>query len=339
MRRYLDRSIILCRHIDVTDMKILIQIWALAHFRTFPLSFRSQKHTFMIWKNRSFQLFILLLLAFVWGSSFILMKIGLKSFSPEQAGALRIVLASLVLFPISIGQLKNLQKKDLKSLLIAGFIGSFFPAFLFMKAETQINSSLAGMLNSLTPVFTLMVGMLFHKTVFRWVQGLGLLLGLAGATGLILAGDGFNIGTVNGYVFYIVLATCFYAISINQIKARLSHLTGLQVTSLSFLFIGPVALIFLLTTNFAPVWASPEWPVHLLALATLGIVGTALAMILMNSLVRHSSAVAASSVTYVIPIFAILWGVLDGEKVTLLHLFCMGFILSGVYLISLKKKS
>jgi drug/metabolite transporter (DMT)-like permease len=293
----------------------------------------------MIWKNRSFQLFILLLLAFVWGSSFILMKIGLKSFSPEQAGALRIVLASLVLFPISIGQLKNLQKKDLKSLLIAGFIGSFFPAFLFMKAETQINSSLAGMLNSLTPVFTLLVGMLFHQTVFRWVQGLRLLLGLAGATGLILAGDGFNIGTVNGYVFYIVLATCFYAISINQIKAKLSHLTGLQVTSLSFLFIGPVALIFLLTTNFAPVWASPEWPVHLLALATLGIVGTALAMILMNSLVRHSSAVAASSVTYVIPIFAILWGVLDGEKVTLLHLFCMGFILSGVYLISLKKKS
>jgi drug/metabolite transporter (DMT)-like permease len=293
----------------------------------------------MIWKNRSFQLFILLLLAFVWGSSFILMKIGLKSFSPEQAGALRIVMASLVLFPISIRQLKNLQKKDLKSLLIAGFIGSFFPAFLFMKAETQINSSLAGMLNSLTPVFTLLVGMLFHQTVFRWVQGLGLLLGLAGATGLILAGDGFHVGTVNFYVFYIVLATCFYAISINQIKAKLSHLTGLQVTSLSFLFIGPVALIFLLTTDMAPVWSTPEWTMHLLALATLGIVGTALAMILMNSLVRHSSAVAASSVTYVIPIFAILWGVLDGEKVTLLHLFCMGFILSGVYLISLKKKS
>jgi len=292
----------------------------------------------MIWKNRSFQLVILLLLAFVWGSSFILMKIGLKSFSPEQAGALRILLASLVLLPISIRQLKNLQKKDMKSLLIAGFIGSFFPAFLFMKAETQINSSLAGMLNSLTPVFTLLIGMLFHKTVFRWVQGLGLLLGLAGATGLILAGDGFHIGTVNGYVFYIVLATCFYAISINQIKAKLSHLSGIQVTSLSFLFIGPVALIFLLTTDFAPVLSSPEWPMHLLALAALGIVGTALAMILMNSLVRHSSAVAASSVTYVIPIFAILWGLLDGEKVTLLHLFCMGFILSGVYLISLKSR-
>jgi len=290
----------------------------------------------MIWQKRSFQFSILLLLAFVWGSSFILMKIGLKSFSPEQAGALRILLASLALLPLSIRNLKKLQKKDLKSLLIAGFIGSFFPAFLFMKAETQINSSLAGMLNSLTPVFTLLVGMLFHQTVFRRVQGLGLLFGLAGAGGLILAGNGFQLGTVNSYAFYIVLATCFYAISINQIKAKLTHLNGIQVTSLSFLFIGPVALVYLLTTNFESVLSNPSWPVHLLALAALGIIGTAMAMLLMNSLIRYSSAVAASSVTYVIPIFAILWGVLDGEKVTLLHLACMGLILSGVYLISRK---
>lgn len=290
----------------------------------------------MIWEKRGFQFTILLVLAFIWGSSFILMKIGLKSFSPGQAGALRILFASMVLLPISIGQLKNLKQKDLKSLLIAGFIGSFFPAFLFMKAETQINSSLAGMLNSLTPVFTLLVGMLFHQTVFRWMQGLGLSLGLAGATGLILAGNGFKLGTVNSYAFYIVLATCFYAISINQIKAKLSHLNGIQVTSLSFLFIGPVALIYLLSTDFTPMLANPSWPVHLLALAALGIIGTALAMLLMNNLIRHSSAVAASSVTYIIPVFAILWGILDGEKVTLLHLACMGLILSGVYLISRK---
>jgi drug/metabolite transporter (DMT)-like permease len=292
----------------------------------------------MIWEKRGFQFSILLLLAFVWGSSFILMKIGLKSFSPEQAGALRIVLASLALLPLSIRNLKSIQKKDMKSLLIAGFIGSFFPAFLFMRAETQINSSLAGMLNSLTPVFTLLVGMLFHKTEIRWMQAAGLTLGLMGATGLILAGEGFHFGTVNSYAFYIVLATCFYAISINQIKAKLGHLSGIQVTSLSFLFIGPVALVYLLATDFAPVLANPDWPSHLLALATLGILGTALAMVLMNSLVRYSSAVAASSVTYVIPIFAILWGVLDGEKITLLHLAFMGLILSGVYLISRKKK-
>jgi drug/metabolite transporter (DMT)-like permease len=290
----------------------------------------------MMWEKRGFQFTVLMVLAFIWGSSFILMKIGLKSFSPEQAGALRILMASLALLPISIKQLKNLQRKDLKSLLIAGFIGSFFPAFLFMKAETQINSSLAGMLNSLTPVFTLVVGLLFHKTQVRWMQIAGLSLGLAGATGLILAGEGFSLGTVNGYAFYIVLATVFYAISMNQIKSRLTHLTGIQITSLSFLFIGPVALIYLLTTNFAPVLADPAWPLNLLALATLGIVGTALAMLLVNSLIRYSSAVTASSVTYIIPIFAIMWGILDGEKVTLLHLVCMGIILAGVYLINLK---
>jgi drug/metabolite transporter (DMT)-like permease len=168
------------------------------------------------------------------------------------------------------------------------------------------------------------------------MQSTGLLLGLAGAAGLILAGNGFSFGTVNSYAFFIVLATCFYAISINQIKSKLSHLNGVQVTSLSFLFIGPVALAYLLTTDLAAATVNPGWPIHLLALAALGMIGTALAMLLMNNLIRHSSAVAASSVTYVIPIFAIMWGLLDGEKVTILHLVCMGFILSGVYLISRK---
>lgn len=292
----------------------------------------------MIWSKRWFQLTILTILAFVWGSSFILMKIGMKSFSSDQAAALRILMASLVLLPIAFRQIKKLQRKDLKSLLIAGFIGSFFPAFLFMKAETQIDSALAGMLNSLTPVFTLIVGLLFHRTPFRWMQVVGLSVGLAGATGLILAGDGFQLGTINSYALYIVLATFFYAISMNQIKAKLPHLTGVQVTSFSFMFIGPVALIYLFTADLTPAIVSPGWPLHLLALAALGIVGTALAMLLMNSLIRHSSAVAASSVTYIIPIFAIMWGLLYGEKVTLLHLICMCFILAGVYLINLKKQ-
>ena len=171
----------------------------------------------MIWVKRWFQLTILMLLAFIWGSSFILMKIGMLSFSSDQAAAIRIVLASLVLLPVAVRHIKKLERKDLKSLLIAGFIGSFFPAFLFMKSETQIDSALAGMLNSLTPVFTLIVGLLFHRTAFRWKQVVGLSTGLAGATGLILAGQGFHFGTINSYALYIVLATFFYAISMNQI--------------------------------------------------------------------------------------------------------------------------
>ncbi len=291
----------------------------------------------MIWKKPWFQFTILLILAFVWGSSFILMKIGLKSFTNDQAAGIRMLLASLVLLPYSIKNLKHLKKKDVKSLLIAGFIGSFIPAFLFTKAQTQIDSSLAGMLNSMTPVFTLLVGMLFHRTKFQLLQVLGLIMGLLGAIGLIASGNGMNLGSFNSYALYIVLATCFYAININEIKARLSHLSGMQITSLAFFFTGPAALIYLLTTDFAPVIANPSWPIHLLALAGLGIIGTALAMLLMNSLIRHASAVYASSVTYIIPIFAIMWGIIDDEKITILHLGCMLFILLGVYFINKKK--
>ena len=290
----------------------------------------------MLWQKRWFQLSILLTLAFIWGSSFILMKIGLKSFSPEQAGALRIFIASLALLPLSIRELKNLKRKDLKSLLVAGFIGSFFPAFLFMKAETRVDSSVTGMLNSLTPVFTLLIGLLFHKAAFKWMQVLGLSIGLVGAAGLIMAGSGMHLGNVNSYALFVVLATSFYAINIYEVKSRLSHLKGIQITSLSFLFIGPVALIYLLTTDFKPVLANPDWPLHLLALATLAVVGSAFAQMLMNSLIRYASAIAVSSVTYIIPIFAILWGVVDGEVITLHHLGCMLLILVGVYLINWK---
>jgi len=300
-------------------------------------TFEHSKSLTMNWKKPWFQFSILLLLAFVWGSSFILMKIGLKSFSSEQAAGIRMLLASVVLLPYSIKNLKLLKRKDLKSLLIAGFIGSFIPAFLFTEAQTQIDSALAGMLNSLTPIFTLVVGMLFHKTKFKWLQVAGLVIGLIGVLGLITSGEDLSFQNINSYALLIVLATIFYGININEIKARLSHLTGVQITSLAFFFTGPAALIYLLTTDFEPVFASQGWAIHFLALAALGIIGTALAMLLMNSLIRHISAVYASSVTYIIPIFAIFWGVIDGEKITSLHVICMTCILLGVYLINKKK--
>lgn len=291
----------------------------------------------MHWGKSWFQLSILLLIAFVWGSSFILMKIGLKSFSSEQAAGIRMLLAAVVLLPYSIKHLKELKKSDLKSLLIAGFVGSFIPAFLFTKAQTQIDSALAGMLNSLTPVFTLIVGLLFHKIRFKWNQALGLILGLSGALGLITYGKELSLGQNNSYGLLIVLATVFYAININQIKAHLAHLRGMQITSLAFFFTLPASLIYLLTTDFAPVIANPNWAIHFLALAALGIIGTAVAMLLMNSLIRHVSPVYASSVTYIIPIFAIGWGVMDGENISITHLVCMCLILLGVYLINRKK--
>jgi drug/metabolite transporter (DMT)-like permease len=291
----------------------------------------------MIWEKRRFQFSILLLLAMVWGSSFILMKIGLKSFTSNQAAAIRILLASAVLLPIAGKNLKFLKRTDLPALLTAGFIGSFIPAFLFTKAQTRVDSSVAGMLNSLTPVFTLLMGTLFFKSKTNWVQVVGLLLGLTGAVGLISVGEGIALSKINTYALFIVLATLMYGTNANVIKSRLTHLSGIQITSFSFMFLFPPALIYLLMTDLGPAFAHPQWPLHLLALATLGIVGSAISMILMNSLIRYTPAVFTTSVTYIIPIFAIGWGLLDGERITLLQVGCMGVILVGVYLINRRK--
>lgn len=292
----------------------------------------------MYWTKRWFQFGIILLLALTWGSSFILMKIGLRSFDFMQAASIRILLASLFLLPVAIRNLKYLRKQDLKYLLIAGFIGSFFPAFLFTKAQTQIDSALAGMLNSLTPFFTLIIGLLVFKIKPGWRQISGLFIGLAGAIGLISIGEGVSLKQINLYALFIVLATIFYGVNVNVIKTYLTHLRGPQITSLSFMFLWPFALGYLLTTDLQAVVQKENWHLHFAALATLGIVGTALAMLLMNSLIRYTSAIYSASVTYIIPIFAIFWGVIDGEQITIFHILCMIFILGGVWLTNRKNR-
>ncbi|WP_439182377.1 DMT family transporter [Carboxylicivirga taeanensis] len=291
----------------------------------------------MPWEKKWFQFSILLLLAFIWGSSFILMKIGLKSFDSMQTASLRIGFASLFLLPYALKHIRKLRKKDVFPLLIAGFVGSFIPAFLFTKAQTRIDSALAGMLNSLTPVFTMVVGFLVFRVKARLYQVIGITLGMLGALGLIASGNDVALSNINSYAFFIVLATVCYAFNINVVKTYLTHLNGVQITSLSFLFIGPWAVAYFFTTDFISVQQKVDWSLHLGAIALLGILGTALAMLMMNTLIRYTSAVFASSVTYIIPVFAIGWGLLDGEVITLLHILFMAVVLLGVYLINRKK--
>ncbi|MCU4154480.1 DMT family transporter [Carboxylicivirga sp. A043] len=292
----------------------------------------------MPWEKKWFQFAVLLLLAFIWGSSFILMKIGLKSFTSVQTASLRIGFASLFLLPLSVKYLKQLKRKDLLPLFIAGFLGNFLPAFLFTKAQTRIDSALAGMLNSLTPVFTMLVGLLFFKLKVKGRQFIGISLGLLGALGLITSGKDVALSNINSYAFFIVLATICYAFNINVVKSFLGHLSGVKITALSFLFIGPPAIINFFMSDWQSVGMSFDWQWHLAALAVLGIMGTAIAMLMMNTLIGYASPVFASSVTYVIPIFAISWGVFDGEIITAFHLLFMGVVLIGVYLINRKKK-
>ncbi|TRX66196.1 DMT family transporter [Carboxylicivirga sp. M1479] len=291
----------------------------------------------MPWEKKWFQFTVLMLLAFIWGSSFILMKIGLKSFDNIQVASLRMGFASLFLMPVALRHLKKLKRKDVLPLIIAGFVGNLIPAFLFTKAQTEIDSSLAGMLNSLTPVFTLIVSVVFFRMKSKMSQFIGIGLGLLGALGLIVSGSSVSIANVNAHAFFVVAATVCYAVNINVVKAYLTHLSGIQITSLSFLFFGPVVFYLFFSSDIDGAMQHADWLSHLGAMALLGIVGTAVAMLLMNTLIKYSSPVFASSVTYVIPIFAIMWGMLDGEVVTSFHVLFMGVVLLGVYLINRKK--
>jgi len=278
---------------------------------------------------------VLILLAIIWGSSFILMKRGLEVYSYTQVAALRLFIAFISLIPFLLKAVKIVQKKHLLAIVIMAFFGNGIPAFLFTKAQTQLDSSLVGILNSLVPLFTLLLGIYFFRTKPSKTNIVGIITGLFGAVFLTYStmGDGVQI---NNYMYLVILATVMYAISINVIKKYLQDIDALSVTALAFAIIGPLSAFYIFSADFFTVSMSNEGIGALLYIALLAVVGTSSAVVIFNQLIYRSSAIFASSVTYLIPIVAIFWGVFDGEKVTLIHLISVAIILSGVYLVNKK---
>ncbi len=228
-------------------------------------------------------------------------------------------------------------------LFTIGLVGSFIPAFLFAKAQTQINSSLAGILNALTPIFTMLIGVLLFKRAFSPRVILGIIAGLAGVVMLVTTGeDGFTTG-FSFYVLYVVLATICYGLNLNIIKYMIPELKAATITSISLTFVLPIGIIYLLFgTQFLARFEAPDaiiWPLS--AVVLLGIMGTAIALLLFNMLVKITTPVFTSSVTYLIPVVAIFWGILDGEKLYVTHIIAMVIIILGVYQVNQagKKKS
>jgi drug/metabolite transporter (DMT)-like permease len=280
---------------------------------------------------------ILLALALVWGSSFILMKRGLEAFSSSQVAAIRIFVAFLFLLPIAWKHLKKELWVHWKSFLGMGMCGNLIPAFLFTKAETGISSSLTGMLNSLTPLFTIITGILFFKAKARWQSVAGVLIGLTGAIGLIYSGGGKDSTTEIFYSLYVVVATVLYAFSVNIIGSHLRNVNAITATVWALMFIGPIAGIYLFSTDFISVLNThPEAMKALGFVCILGIFGTALSVIIFNMLIKNSNPVFASSVTYLIPVVALLWGIFEKETINVLHFVFIGVILGGVYLVNRK---
>ncbi|MFN8207776.1 MAG: DMT family transporter [Bacteroidales bacterium] len=236
--------------------------------------------------------------------------------------------------PLAFRYLRLLNRENLFSLLIAGYLGIGFPAILFSTAQKHIDSSLAGVLNSLTPLFTLVFGMALYRNTYRLYNLLGVFIGFIGASTLILSTTGFKLGTINIYALLVMLATAFYGINVNEVKNRLGNLNGLQVTSLAFLTIAPIAICYLLFSDFSVARANPLFWRSLFSIGALAVFGSALAVILFNYFLHYTTAVFASSVTYIIPVFAILWGLFDGEKLSWAEILAVFIILLGIWLVN-----
>ncbi len=279
----------------------------------------------------------LIFLGLVWGSSFLLIKYGLRSFTYMQVSGIRIFIAFVVLLPLIIKFLPKLTKKDTKNLLFVGFIGNFFPAILFAVGQTSVDSNLAGILNALVPVFVLVLGLAFYRIKTNAIQVTGVFLGLLGAIVLITKDNLFIFTAINKYTFLIILATLCYAVNMNQVNRYLKHLKGSEITAFAFLFIGPVAGIILLFGDYSKAALSDTMLFDLLCVFILGIFGSAIAVIIINYIITKIGAMFASSVTYIIPVIAVFFGIIDGEDVGFLHFIAGIIVLLGVYLVNKKK--
>ncbi len=280
---------------------------------------------------------IFVLLALIWGSSFILMKRGMVAFSNNQVAALRIFIAFLFLSPLLFKHLKKDFLKHWKAIVGMGVLGNLIPAFLFTKAETGLSSSMTGALNSLTPSFTLLIGVFFFKVKTHWINAIGITIGFIGALGLLMVGKKDTMDNNLLYVFFVVLATICYGLSVNIIKKYLNDANPVTCTVWAMLFIGPIAGAYLFTTDFTQRLASYPHALESLGfISILAIFGTAISVIVFNVLIRNTNAVFASAVTYLIPIVAMGWGIFDNEAVLPMHFAWIALILTGVYLVNKK---
>lgn len=285
-------------------------------------------------QSNLFAWLLLISLSLIWGSSFILIKKGLVALTAQEVGSLRIVSAFLFLVPFSLVRLRRVPKEKYLSLLLAGLLGSLVPSFLFANAQTHLDSAITGVLNTLVPIFTILIAFLFFKQRQSKKVFLGITIGFLGSMILITSGNGASFGSVNAYALLVVLATVCYAANLNLIKAKLDDLDPLTVTSISLLAVGPFATIYLFgfTSFWNKVAATEGSGLSILYICVLGVFGTAIALIIFNRILQITDALFASSVTYLIPIIAVIWGLADGESIYPIQYMGMAAVGLGVYI-------
>jgi drug/metabolite transporter (DMT)-like permease len=282
----------------------------------------------------------LLLLSFIWGSSFILIKKGLLGLTPLHLGSFRLVLSALIIFAFGYKSLNGLKKPQWKWLALSGFLGSFFPSFLFAYAETEVDSTITSILNALVPLNTVVLGFVLFKIKSNRFQVLGVILGFIGAVLLILEGAALNPTHNYRYSGLIILATLMYAANVNIIKRYLNEVRPLAIAMANFvaIFIPAFGVLIFSGGLSQETLSSPAFLPALGCVFLLSIFGTALAKILFNTLIQISNPVFASSVTYLMPLVALFWGIIDAEIFNVFQGVAALIILSGIYLANKKSK-
>jgi drug/metabolite transporter (DMT)-like permease len=277
---------------------------------------------------------IFCILSIVWGSSFILMKEGLTVLSAYQVASLRMLFSGLVLLPFAFRAFKKIPKEKMGIVFLSGFLGNFIPAYLFCIAETNIDSSLAGILNSLTPLFTILVGLSFFKTTINKQKMIGVIIGFIGLCLLFAAGKNISFQNLS-FASLVLVATFFYGLNVNVVGKFLKNIRSIDIVSVAFAFlIIPSAVILYLTGYFSISFNSPGFREASLAGIVLGVVGTSIASILFYMLIKRSTIIFASMVTYGIPVIAVAWGVYYGESISILQIGSLFIILAGVYIVN-----
>ena len=277
---------------------------------------------------------LLILLAIIWGSSPILIKKALVKLDPFEIGALRLTLASFVLIPFLLKNLREIKRKDYFILFISGIVGNVIPYFLYPIAQTKIDSATSGVLTSLTPFFALIIGVIFYKLKATKNNIIGLIIGFIGTFLLILFSGSSGGFTADVFGLFVVAATLLYGINLNLVKYHLNHLKPITITSFSIVSILPITLyiLFFLSPFYDHLNDFDFYKVELGYVLILGVLGTSIATIIFYNLIKIKDTVFASMVTYLMPLVAISLGVIDGEKINEVQLFGMALILTGVFI-------
>lgn len=282
-------------------------------------------------ESKSLKWWLLAVLSLIWGTSFILIKKGLIGLNPFQLGSLRIIFCAVFLLAIGFKSLKSIPHTQWKYIALTALTGTFVPAFLFSIAQTQIHSSISAILNSLTPLNTLIIGAAAFGLGFQRRQLLGVIIGLAGCILLIYNGAVNNPNQNYFYALYVVVASICYATNVNLIKKYLSGLSPIAISVGNFTIMLIPALLVLFISGFGEVAALPQTHTAMIYVAILAILGTGIANIIFFRLIQLSSPIFSSSVTYLIPVVAFGWGLFDGESLTLIQGLGAAIILVGVY--------